>query len=113
MGMTYGQLFMRMNPNVKVVENGTCAWIFFDEVNHDTMRKRWWDKEIPDDANDAGWISVKDRSPGNHEPVFIHSMANGIMTAIYTTSGNWVGDDGYYVDDVTHWMPLPEPPKED
>lgn len=47
--MTYGQLFMTLNPNVKVVENGTCVWIYFDSVNHDTLRVEWWNKEIPDE----------------------------------------------------------------
>lgn len=49
-GMTYGQLFMKLNPNVKVVENGTCVWIYFDSANHDTFRTEWWNKEIPDEV---------------------------------------------------------------
>jgi len=48
--MTYGQLFMTLNLNVKIVENGTCVWIYFDSVNHDTFRVEWWNKEIPDGA---------------------------------------------------------------
>ena len=51
--MTYGRLFMILNPNVKVVENGTCVWIYFDSVNHDTLRAEWWNKEIPDEALQA------------------------------------------------------------
>ena len=50
MGMTYGQLFMELNPNIKAVENGTCVWIYFDNVNHDTFRTEWWNKEIHDDV---------------------------------------------------------------
>ena len=128
--MTYGQLFMRMNPNVKVVENGTCVWIFFDEVNHDTMRKGWWDKEIPDDANDAGWISVKDRLPEKQTPVLVYvppysdedeEYIGHVAMSYYTHSargGYWAGTDGNIygaigiVHEPTHWMPLPEPPKE-
>jgi len=115
--MTYGQLFMRMNPNVKVVENGTCVWIFFDEVNHDTMRKGWWDKEIPDDANDAGWISVKDRLPDEQGIylVFREEPYGMITIAWYSGHENgWLAlDGGFYADGVlTHYMPLPEPPKE-
>ena len=48
--MTYGQLFIELNPNIKVVENGTCVWIYFDSVNYDTFRSEWWNKEIPDAA---------------------------------------------------------------
>lgn len=51
--MTYGQLFMILNPNVKVVENGTCVWIYFDSANHDTLRVEWWNKEIPNEQMKA------------------------------------------------------------
>ena len=123
--MTYGQLFMRMNPNVKVVENGTCVWIFFDEVNHDTMRKGWWDKEIPDDANDAGWISVKDRLPDMLEPFWAACKSltdyrdNWTIEGIYkgtTFGGPWgvpIVEMGKA--EVYAWKPkeIPEPPKEE
>ena len=124
--MTYGQFFMRMNPNVKVVENGTCVWIFFDEVNHDTMRKGWWDKEIPDDANDAGWISVKDRLPENELMVIGYTPVDGYMFIGFHRTKVSFGYDwsSWYIitsmrstkkitKKVTHWMPLPEPPKEE
>ena len=45
--MTFGQLFMIMNPNVKVKENRTCYWLYFDESNHHTFSTKWWEKEIP------------------------------------------------------------------
>ena len=120
--MTYGQLFMRMNPNVKVVENGTCVWIFFDEVNHDTMRKGWWDKEIPDDANDAGWISVKDRLPDSNRFVLVCNDDGHMMIAQYIEeTAQWqykyINYDVDVWDDeeqgpVCYWAYLPEPPKE-
>ena len=45
--MTFGQLFMIMNPNIKVKENRTCYWLYFDESNHHTFSTEWWEKEIP------------------------------------------------------------------
>ena len=48
--MTFGQLFTVMNPDVNICENGTCVWIFHDDVNHYTMGLEWWNKEIPDHA---------------------------------------------------------------
>ena len=48
--MTFGQLFTIMNPDVKVRENSTCVWLFFDEVNHYTIAAEWWKREIPDYA---------------------------------------------------------------
>lgn len=42
------------------------------------------------EQQESGWISVKDRMPPNDD------------TKVLT-----------YGDPVTHWMPLPEPPKEE
>jgi len=65
--MTYGQLFMVLNPNVKVIENGTCVWIYFDGVNHDTFRTEWWNKEIPDEVLKT------------QEPKFVPDIAEAIL----------------------------------
>jgi len=48
--MTFGQLFKVMNPDVVVRKNGTCIWLYFDDVNYYTIGAEWWDKEIPDNA---------------------------------------------------------------
>lgn len=51
----------------------------------------------------ADWISVKDRLPDRGADVLAF-MRNGVETRIVACN---------YGDNVTHWMPLPEPPKED
>ena len=63
------------------------------------------------------WISVKDEMPEVHEEVLVYnkggSSPNTIGVAWIEGSGMTSFDHaegGYY--DVTHWMPLPEPPKE-
>ena len=58
------------------------------------------------------WISVKDRLPPDQEEVLVCTLAkNGVRNI----------DKGYLAIDhfihrgrsqVTHWMPLPEPPEE-
>lgn len=62
------------------------------------------------------WISVKDRLPQKYSNVLIYTSFG------YVTNGMWVPyknifvyDRGYELekDEVTHWMPLPEPPEED
>ena len=65
------------------------------------------------EMSDNGWISVKERPPENHEPVFVYSKRTGREIACYTTSNKWICNDGNYAYDVTHWMPLPELPKEE
>ena len=77
---------------------------FFDSVNSKCVS-----------AKRNEWISVKDRLPAKHERVLIYdSVCHNIYMA-------WRDDDldvwfsEEYLPDfvyVTHWMPLPEPPKE-
>ena len=90
----------------------------------------------PEEINDAlhlfscykrGWISVDDRMPEIDTPVLIayrgynppHSI-RADMVAYYAESGYWHWYDGMpishgeemVIPDVTHWMPLPEPPED-
>ena len=50
------------------------------------------------------WISVKDRLPDVGKFVLIYSEINGVCMDYHDGA-----TFGYY--DVTHWMPLPNPPK--
>jgi hypothetical protein len=59
------------------------------------------------------WISVTERLPEKGYYVLAYEDGD-IMMASYN-DGNWVLRDLYeIIDDLkpTHWMPLPEPPKE-
>lgn len=57
------------------------------------------------------WISVKDRLPdiGIEVLVYLSSYNGGsIRTDQRYTNQSWMWYEDY---DITHWMPLPEPPK--
>ena len=55
------------------------------------------------------WVSVKDRQPCVEECRYLICLNDGfIATAIWDNGWNLWADAG----EVTHWMPLPEPPKE-
>lgn len=57
------------------------------------------------------WISVKDRLP--KEGVKVLACYKGAYLEICKCSeGVWVNRFGSDYTGVTHWMPLPEPPKE-
>jgi hypothetical protein len=57
-----------------------------------------------------GWVSVKDRLPEDASDVLI-AWADGVSEACFCDD-RWCRD-GRMLRSVTHWMPLPEPPKED
>lgn len=62
------------------------------------------------------WISVKDRLPEENINVLIYRR-NMMNVYTYFGHGEWEDDYGYWTrtedDGITHWMPLPEPPKEE
>lgn len=73
--------------------------------------------------NVSKWISCKDKMPEDNTSVlFVYVSENGIKSVHYgyhtnirgvyscwsKTSGGWEYSD----EDVTHWQPIPEPPKD-
>lgn len=59
------------------------------------------------------WISVDDELPKEWYEVLAYSEMGKIEKAIYV-NGRWKLSAflGETVEDVTHWQPLPEPPKD-
>lgn len=75
-----------------------------------------------------GWISVKERMPELDQYVLVMTEIGGLSLAEWTPREGWlspflVRDTGYidiyfdsffietHIDTITHWMPLPQPPK--
>lgn len=56
------------------------------------------------------WISVEDRLPTWKDGKVLIYTTHGISIAQRTTSERWQGDLAK-PKWITHWMPLPEPPK--
>ena len=58
------------------------------------------------------WISVKERLPEKDGSYIVRSSLTGkVFTAhFWTGNGTWSGSAKTY---ISHWMPLPEPPKEE
>lgn len=61
------------------------------------------------------WVRCEERLPDIAEKVLVYNRGQ-IFTAWRTSFsepiGKWDSYD-FQTDDITHWMPLPEPPKED
>lgn len=57
------------------------------------------------------WINVKDRMPENRQHVLVFLKESSITLIDWMIHGKWVVT-GVHGGTITHWMPLPEPPKE-
>ena len=65
----------------------------------------YWDGAIMSE-----WINVKDKLPKNI--CCILAYGNGmIYFAFYNSVGNFCLDNEF-IENITHWMPLPKPPKD-
>lgn len=87
---------------------------FCDEAN-----RLYYEHEIERLKAERWWISVKDRLPeknGDYLCYLIHDNPkcdNRITTIIWVNMwSNVIGDNCVESYSVTHWMPLPEPPRQ-
>ena len=73
------------------------------------------EKALKEQAPKFGkWIRVKDRLPDKDQDVLCYSNKDGgYMFFGYRgyISGEFMEGGSLHIGDVTHWMPLPEPPK--
>ena len=56
----------------------------------------------------SDWISVHDRMPEYMKDVLAANIDCGAMRVCYY-NGTWHG----MISEVTHWQPLPEPPRKE
>lgn len=88
----------------------------YDTINeiYDKHIGKWLDVGTVDRVPGSKWISVKERLPEVGEDVLAY-LGEGIFEICWTLKdGCWETRDSYLdMDAVTHWQPLPEPPKEE
>ena len=68
------------------------------------------------DTNVPSWIPVSERLPEKRDFVLVFTIDRIVGEALYDGHGQFYWSNTYeYAEPlfVTHWMPLPEPPKED
>ena len=67
--------------------------------------------DVPD-TNVGKWIPVSERLPKDGQRVIVYDNS-AFFGVAWRENNEWWADEFIYDDgDVTHWMPLPEPPKE-
>ena len=81
-----------------------------------TLGKGYVDRAIMDAPTVGDWINVKDRLPDEEDCYLAYGPeGSGCDILFYdAANGNWISMGHVLADgEVTHWMPLPEPPKEE
>ena len=60
------------------------------------------------------WIPASNRLPANGDTVIVCDAREDYVNCFWYDMGWWY-NEGHRVslDEITHWMPLPEPPKEE
>lgn len=59
---------------------------------------------------DTKWISANERMPDDDVDVLLFGKGKGIKVG-YHSEGTWYDHQHDHLRGVTHWMPLPKPPK--
>ena len=57
------------------------------------------------------WIPVSERLPDEEQRVLVWSQSNGLHIAYIDLWRQWRDADDNHGKKITHWMPLPEPPR--
>lgn len=104
-----------------VQRSGYCFWVCCS--NRDCPiepRTHWfsnylsaikvWNRRADSGVTAQEWISVKDMLPKNDEIVILCTDKNFIYAG-ELIGDTWFLDNDSWTATVTHWMPLPQPPK--
>jgi hypothetical protein len=58
-----------------------------------------------------GWIPVSERLPAEESQCIVWHKRSGECRIAFRYEGNWYEGSILITANVTHWMPLPEPPE--
>jgi len=77
--------------------------------SNETGWGKWWNTRVGD-----AWISVDERLPDSGTDVLACGLRQEIMIGcvLHDSKGYYAENENDELDYVTHWMPLPDPPKE-
>lgn len=85
---------------VREIRRTTTAWHTAEDIA---------DKLIANGVTIQRWIPVTERLPDWRDGKVLVSTKYGFSICERTVNGRWKGQHANW---ITHWMPLPEPPKE-
>ena len=109
----YDELVKRLRGRANLVREYNESGKLFDEAADAIEELSRENESLANSVNEASdilrrrWIPVTERLPGIHIWALVYSEKTGIGFDFVNSDGMW-----HTKSDVTHWMPLPEPPKE-
>lgn len=74
---------------------------------------------LMNEESEMEWIPVTERLPEPKQKVLVATYLGGVYYGFmeprgkFYTANNTLADSWCWEPDVTHWMPLPQPPKEE
>ncbi|HGM5832543.1 TPA: DUF551 domain-containing protein [Serratia marcescens] len=100
----------RASADIYQRENGcipTQCW------SKEAEMKEAWAKQLAALTVPQAWVACGERMPAINQRVIYYFEPCGVHSGKYEGSGTFVSSTGigWLTDDVTHWMPLPTPPK--
>ena len=98
-----------MTRDKKEFIEAILSWFNTPKVGNDEVLDRQFLADAYDNITQPHWISVEDELPKNKELVFI-TDGEYTDTGFYEyTFDEWQPCEKW-LGDITHWMPLPQPP---
>lgn len=95
-----------MHHGIKCLHNCTPCVKCTSHHYAETLYNAGYRKQI-------GWISVDERLPDHCEKILVCDTSQNISTGVYYVYSTGGGDFCTPIrikEQITHWMPLPEPP---
>ena len=81
-------------------------------IENDCLYKLMEDLMIANGVTVQEWISVNDKLPEDGESVLTYKNGNVDVQVYEKNRNGWIQGNWFWsMATVTHWMPLPEPPK--
>ena len=118
--MSYEELVKRLR-DYSAARKGEIAELTAEAADAIEELANWWSMaKTLGDMVMPKWISVAERLPKYGTPVLAYGSRGGIFVAKYERARAewdidywWKLNSSIHVCNPTHWMPLPEPPKEE
>ena len=100
---------------IKLIERAKHSWSLSTMIPFDCTFESWIaDHLIANGVTVPKWIPVTERLPEDSVAVNLHTRSGVVGTGFYDKqTKSWVQcySGGSLFVDVTHWMPMPQPPK--